>query len=82
MEAVLPPTDAAYQVKLLTLFAAGTVPDLFHLNNRYVRDYHARGLLQPLDPLLRRVFLPHARLHPGRARPVPDRRPALRHPAR
>ena len=65
VESVLPPTDTAYQVKLLTLFAAGTVPDLFHLNNRYVRDYHGRGLIQPLDPLLRRVAFPTADVIPG-----------------
>ncbi|MDQ3701431.1 MAG: extracellular solute-binding protein [Chloroflexota bacterium] len=58
VEAVLPPADEAYQVKLLTLFAARTVPDLFHLNNRYIRDYHGLGLLQPLEPLLRRVGFP------------------------
>ena len=65
VDAVLPPADAEYQVKLLTLFAAGSVPDLFHLNNRYTRDYHARGLIQPLDPLLRRVSLPTSDFIPG-----------------
>src|SRR5687768_12329397 len=53
VEAVVPTGE--YETKVLTMLVGGSAPDLFHLDNRFIYDFNDRGLLQPLDQLLRRT---------------------------
>ena len=65
VEGLLPPTGDTYEAKVLTMLAGGSAPDLFHLNNRFIYDFNDRGLLQPLDQLLRRANFPLTDIIPG-----------------
>src|SRR5687768_7665244 len=63
VEAVVPTGE--YETKVLTMLVGGSAPDLFHLDNRFIYDFNDRGLLQPLDQLLRRTTFPMADIIPG-----------------
>lgn len=43
-----------YHLKLPTLFAGGTVPDVIHQHMRVVQDYGHRGVLEDLAPFMER----------------------------
>ena len=47
------PFSSAHE-KLLTAFAGDTLPDLCHLGNTWVPEFHALGALEPLDGLIAR----------------------------
>ena len=65
VDLVLPPGEGSYEAKMITMFAGGTYPDLFHLHFTRVREFWAKGLLAPFDPYLKAGRAPMEDFIPG-----------------
>lgn len=52
VEVIALPESSDYMARLTSDFAAGTPPDVFLLNYRRLAQFHNRGALAPLGPLL------------------------------
>jgi len=65
VDLVLPPGEGAYEAKMITMFAGGTYPDVFHLHFSRLREFWAKGLLAPFDPYLKAGRAPMEDFIPG-----------------
>ncbi|MDQ3701847.1 MAG: sugar ABC transporter substrate-binding protein, partial [Chloroflexota bacterium] len=65
VDLVLPPGDGAYEAKMITMFAGGTYPDVFHLHFTRVREFWNKGLLAPMDQYIRTSKAPVDDFIPG-----------------
>ena len=65
VDLVLPPGEGAYEAKLITMFAGGTYPDVFHLHFSRLREFWAKGLLAPFDAYLKAGRFPMEDFIPG-----------------
>jgi len=65
VDLILPPGDAAYEAKMIAMFAGGTYPDLFHLHFSRLREFWAKGTLAPFDPYLKNSKAPMDDFIPG-----------------
>jgi ABC-type glycerol-3-phosphate transport system substrate-binding protein len=65
VDLVHPPGEWAYEAKLITMFAGGTYPDVFHLHVSRLREFWAKGLLAPFAPYLKAGQAPMEDFIPG-----------------
>jgi multiple sugar transport system substrate-binding protein len=65
VDLVLPPGEGSYEAKMIAMFAAGTFPDVFHLHFTRVREFWAKGTLQPFDQYIKASKAPVDDFIPG-----------------
>lgn len=53
VDLVLPPGEGSYEAKMITMFAGGTYPDLFHLHFTRIREFWNKGTLAPIDQFIK-----------------------------
>ncbi len=65
VDLVLPPGEGGYEQKMITMFAGGTYPDVFHLHFTRIREFWSKGTLAPYDPFLKGSKMPIDDFIPG-----------------
>lgn len=54
---VYEPIPGDYKVKLTAMLSAGTAPDIFYLDTSWAEEFFRKGVIQPLDLLIRKHAL-------------------------
>jgi len=62
---VYEPIPGDYKVKLTAMLSAGTAPDIFYLDTSWAEEFFRKGVIQPLDLLVRKHGLDLSDFYPS-----------------